>query len=88
MATLVRDRAFEAKAESIRLPDDVTLGFLVEHKLGLPLTRVKSFHSHLEALRLIPKEELKKQVCEALRKISFIGRMGGVMKEEIVSAGG
>jgi len=39
-------------------PDDVTLGFIIEHKLGIPLTVVQEFHSHLEPMALLTKEEL------------------------------
>ncbi len=56
------DGEFERAGDAIRLPDDVTLGFLAEHRLGVTLTRVPGFHSHLEPLRVIPRAELKDQV--------------------------
>ena len=37
----------------MRLPDDVTMGFLVESLAGVAMTRVDQFHSHLEPLRLV-----------------------------------
>lgn len=62
MSELLEKESFETTGENIRLPDDVTLGYIVEHKLGVPLTTVKQFHSHLEALKLIPNDELSDQV--------------------------
>uniref|UniRef100_A0A8C8DR95 Fringe-like glycosyltransferase domain-containing protein n=1 Tax=Oryzias sinensis TaxID=183150 RepID=A0A8C8DR95_9TELE len=42
-----------ATAESIRLPDDCTVGYIVEALLGVGLTRSALFHSHLENLALV-----------------------------------
>ena len=47
---------------SIGLPDDVTVGYLVDGLLGVPLTQEKSLHSHLESLKDIQKESLKDQI--------------------------
>ncbi len=53
---------FAAVADKIRLPDDVTMGYLVEHVLGVPLTVVNELHSHLEPQRLLDEEELERQI--------------------------
>lgn len=45
--------AFMATAEHIRLPDDCTVGYIVEALLGVSLTRSARFHSHLENLGLV-----------------------------------
>lgn len=45
--------AFMSTAEHIRLPDDCTVGYIVEAQLGVSLTRSPLFHSHLENLRLV-----------------------------------
>ncbi|XP_037546310.1 beta-1,3-N-acetylglucosaminyltransferase lunatic fringe-like [Nematolebias whitei] len=45
--------AFMATAERIRLPDDCTVGYIVEALLGVSLTRSAMFHSHLENLALV-----------------------------------
>ena len=50
---------FESEANRLRLPDDVTLGYLVEHVLGTALTVVDEFHSHLEPLRLVSGSHVK-----------------------------
>lgn len=62
MAPLVENGEFVATGENIRLPDDVTVGYIVEHLLGIPLTVVRTFHSHLEPLRLIPESSLAEQI--------------------------
>eukprot|EP00088_Acartia_fossae_P003363 TRINITY_DN11416_c0_g1_i11.p1 TRINITY_DN11416_c0_g1~~TRINITY_DN11416_c0_g1_i11.p1 ORF type:complete len:328 (-),score=34.19 TRINITY_DN11416_c0_g1_i11:115-1098(-) len=56
------DGQFQRLADTIRLPDDVTLGYLIEVLLEVPLTQVSSFHSHLEPLRLIPASDLANQI--------------------------
>ena len=38
------------------------LFFISEHKLGVPLTVVRSFHSHLEPLRLIAESSMSDQI--------------------------
>lgn len=42
-----------ATAELIRLPDDCTVGYIVEALLGVSLIRSALFHSHLENLGLV-----------------------------------
>uniref|UniRef100_A0A2R8MTT8 Beta-1,3-N-acetylglucosaminyltransferase n=1 Tax=Callithrix jacchus TaxID=9483 RepID=A0A2R8MTT8_CALJA len=53
---------FMSTAERIRLPDDCTIGYIVEALLGVPLIRSGLFHSHLENLQQVPTSELHKQV--------------------------
>lgn len=50
-------------AERIRLPDDCTIGYIVEALLGVPLIRSRLFHSHLESLQQVPASELHEQVA-------------------------
>lgn len=47
------DGTFMATAEHIRLPDDCTIGYIVEALLGVSLIRSPLFHSHLENLGLV-----------------------------------
>lgn len=49
-------------AEKIRLPDDCTIGYIIESVLGVRLIRSNLFHSHLENLQQVPRSELHKQV--------------------------
>lgn len=49
-------------AEKIRLPDDCTVGYIIESVLGVPLTRSNLFHSHLENLQQVPQSDINKQV--------------------------
>lgn len=44
---------FMVTAEHIRLPDDCTVGYIVEALLGVSLIRSALFHSHLENLGLV-----------------------------------
>lgn len=47
---------FESVGDKIRLPDDVTMGYIADHVLRTPLTVVKEFHSHLEPQRFLSTE--------------------------------
>ena len=53
MRPLAADGKFSSIGDKIRLPDDVTMGYIAEHLLKTPLTVVEEFHSHLEPQRLI-----------------------------------
>uniref|UniRef100_A0A1B0CB62 Myosin class i heavy chain n=2 Tax=Lutzomyia longipalpis TaxID=7200 RepID=A0A1B0CB62_LUTLO len=48
--------------DKIRFPDDVTMGFIVEHLLRIPLTVVDQFHSHLEPMEFLRPEMFHDQV--------------------------
>jgi len=51
---------FISIGEKIRLPDDVTVGFIVEHLLGKKLTVIQEFHSHLESMKFL--DNLQNQI--------------------------
>lgn len=53
---------FMSTAEQVRLPDDCTVGYIVEGLLGARLTHSPLFHSHLENLRRLPANALLRQV--------------------------
>lgn len=53
---------FMSTAEKIRLPDDCTIGYIIESVLGVKLIRSNLLHSHLENLHQVPKTEIHKQV--------------------------
>ncbi|NXE13240.1 MFNG acetylglucosaminyltransferase, partial [Lophotis ruficrista] len=55
-------RNFLSTSELIRLPDDCTVGYIIECKLGGQLLPNALFHSHLENLQLIPPSQLTQQV--------------------------
>ncbi|KFZ58902.1 Beta-1,3-N-acetylglucosaminyltransferase manic fringe [Podiceps cristatus] len=55
-------RNFLSTAELIRLPDDCTVGYIIECKVGGQLLPSALFHSHLENLQLIPPSQLTQQV--------------------------
>jgi len=56
--------SFGETGDKIGLPDDVTIGYLVTVRLGVPLTELKEFHSHLEALSRLDSDKniLKQQI--------------------------
>lgn len=53
---------FMNTAEKIRLPDDCTVGYIIESVLGVSLIRSNLFHSHLENLQQVSRSEIHKQV--------------------------
>ncbi|VDN57873.1 unnamed protein product [Dracunculus medinensis] len=52
MRTYLRNSGFELLGNYLGLPDDVTLGYLIEHLLNVKLTVIDEFHSHLEPLNI------------------------------------
>lgn len=53
---------FMTIGDRIGLPDDVTMGYIIEHLLKVPLTVIETFHSHLEPMDILPKETFNEQV--------------------------
>ncbi|KAM4664296.1 beta-1,3-N-acetylglucosaminyltransferase radical fringe [Discoglossus pictus] len=53
---------FISTAERIRLPDDCTIGYIIEGLLEVKLRHSNLFHSHLENLQKLPLDSLLKQV--------------------------
>lgn len=59
---------FISTAEKIRLPDDCTIGYIIEALLEVTLTHSNLFHSHLENLQRLPHDTVLEQVsgCESV----------------------
>ncbi|CAF90997.1 unnamed protein product, partial [Tetraodon nigroviridis] len=53
---------FITTAEKIRLPDDCTIGYIIEVLLDVHLTHTYLFHSHLENLHTLPIGTVLQQV--------------------------
>ncbi|KAL1004952.1 hypothetical protein UPYG_G00052610 [Umbra pygmaea] len=53
---------FTVTADRIRLPDDCTVGYIIEALLGARLIRSPLFHSHLENLQLVSHAQIHNQV--------------------------
>lgn len=53
---------FISIGERIRLPDDVTMGYIIEHMLGKSLTMVDEFHSHLEPMKFLGQDTFQDQI--------------------------
>ncbi|XP_078093542.1 beta-1,3-N-acetylglucosaminyltransferase lunatic fringe-like isoform X2 [Mustelus asterias] len=62
MAPWASDGHFTHTAERIRLPDDCTIGYIIESLLGVKLVPSPLFHSHLENLQLVSKSQVQSQV--------------------------
>lgn len=60
--------SFMSTAERVRLPDDCTVGYIVEGLLGARLLRSPLFHSHLENLQRLPSGAVLQQVEDAPTK--------------------
>ncbi|XP_038598748.1 beta-1,3-N-acetylglucosaminyltransferase radical fringe [Tachyglossus aculeatus] len=71
---------FISTAEKVRLPDDCTVGYIVEGLLGVRLRRSPLFHSHLENLRTLTPRALLTQVT-----LSYGGNEN---RHNVVSVGG
>ncbi|KAK7919515.1 hypothetical protein WMY93_010799 [Mugilogobius chulae] len=71
---------FISTAEKIRLPDDCTIGYIIEALLEVKLTHTLLFHSHLENLRKLPPETVVDQVT-----LSYGGFKN---RRNVVSVGG
>lgn len=59
--------SFISTAERARLPDDCTVGYIVEGLLGARLLPSTLFHSHLEDLRRLPPDAVLRQVQPSSR---------------------
>ena len=53
---------FGTTGDTIRLPDDVTVGYIAEVVMGVSLTQVETLHSHLEPLRRVDRDILEEQI--------------------------
>jgi len=62
MKPLASGGKFISIGDKIRLPDDVTMGYVVEHLLSKQLTVVEEFHSHLEPMKFLKQSQLADQI--------------------------
>uniref|UniRef100_A0A1B6EG05 Fringe-like glycosyltransferase domain-containing protein n=1 Tax=Clastoptera arizonana TaxID=38151 RepID=A0A1B6EG05_9HEMI len=70
MMPLASDGKFISIGEKIRLPDDVTMGYIIEHLLRKPLTVVDQFHSHLEPMKFLRQDTFHKQITFSYSRYS------------------
>lgn len=62
MKPIVAGGNFISVGEKIRLPDDVTIGYIIEYMLRKPLTVIEQFHSHLEPMKHISESRMNEQI--------------------------
>ncbi|XP_069511419.1 beta-1,3-N-acetylglucosaminyltransferase radical fringe [Ambystoma mexicanum] len=53
---------FISTAEMVRLPDDCTIGYIIEGLLDVKMQHIPLFHSHLENLQRLPIQSVLQQV--------------------------
>ncbi|CAJ1052925.1 beta-1%2C3-N-acetylglucosaminyltransferase manic fringe [Xyrichtys novacula] len=86
MAPWASGSRFEQTSAKIRLPDDCTVGFIVEKRLGISMVHSSLFHSHLENLLLISQRSIPQQVTLSYgmfeNKMNSIEVKGSFTKEE------
>lgn len=61
---------FMAIGEKIRLPDDVTFGYVIEHVLKKELTVIDQFHSHLEPMKFLHQNSFYDQITFSYSRYS------------------
>ncbi|XP_069545627.1 beta-1,3-N-acetylglucosaminyltransferase manic fringe [Brachyistius frenatus] len=86
MAPWASGSRFEQTSATIRLPDDCTVGFIVEKRLGISMVHCPLFHSHLENLLLISHRSIPQQVTLSYgmfeNKMNSIEVKGSFSKED------
>ncbi|XP_047434239.1 beta-1,3-N-acetylglucosaminyltransferase manic fringe [Mugil cephalus] len=86
MAPWASGPRFERTSATIRLPDDCTVGFIVEKRLGVSMVHCPLFHSHLENLLLISHRSISQQVTLSYgmfeNKMNSIEVKGSFSKED------
>ncbi|XP_075221072.1 fringe glycosyltransferase [Lycorma delicatula] len=70
MMPLASGGKFMSIGEKIRLPDDVTMGYIIEHLLKKPLTVVDQFHSHLEPMKFLRQDTFHDQITFSYSRYS------------------
>ncbi|XP_061882421.1 beta-1,3-N-acetylglucosaminyltransferase manic fringe [Entelurus aequoreus] len=86
MSPWARGSRFQETSAKIRLPDDCTVGFIVEERLGVSMVHSPLFHSHLENLLLIKHADIPHQVTLSYgmfeKKLNSVELKGRFSKEE------
>ncbi|XP_054460019.1 beta-1,3-N-acetylglucosaminyltransferase manic fringe [Anoplopoma fimbria] len=86
MAPWASGPRFEQTSAKIRLPDDCTVGFIVEKRLGVSMVHCPLFHSHLENLLLVSHRSIPHQVTLSYgmfeNKMNSIEVKGSFSKED------
>lgn len=76
---------FITVGDKIRLPDDVTMGYIIEYLLKKQLTVVEQFHSHLEPMKFLNKDTFHEQVIStfALFKFYFESKVSSLSSDKL-----
>uniref|UniRef100_A0A8C9HGS3 MFNG O-fucosylpeptide 3-beta-N-acetylglucosaminyltransferase n=1 Tax=Piliocolobus tephrosceles TaxID=591936 RepID=A0A8C9HGS3_9PRIM len=88
MAPWASGSRFMDTSALIRLPDDCTMGYIIECKLGGRLQPSPLFHSHLETLQLLRTAQLPEQVSlpplSPLPRYTLVSPAGSPMNPELL----
>lgn len=68
--------------DAIRLPDDCTIGYIINYLLKVPLTSINGFHSHLEGLHRIPISQLSQQLTFSYSNSNVINIQGYSLEKD------
>ncbi|XP_049576617.1 beta-1,3-N-acetylglucosaminyltransferase manic fringe isoform X4 [Syngnathus scovelli] len=86
MSPWARGPRFQETSAKISLPDDCTVGFIVEERLGVSMVHCPLFHSHLENLMLLDRASILQQVTLSYGplgdKMNSVELKGSFSKEE------
>ncbi|KAM9818630.1 beta-1,3-N-acetylglucosaminyltransferase manic fringe isoform 1-T1 [Syngnathus typhle] len=86
MSPWARGPRFQETSAKISLPDDCTVGFIVEVRLGVSMVHCPLFHSHLENLMLLDRASIPRQVTLSYGplgdKMNSVELKGSFSKEE------
>lgn len=69
MVPVASEGKFVEICEGIRLPDDVTMGYVIAQLLQRRLTVLQEFHSHFEQLRFLEPEKFRDQISFSYSKL-------------------
>ena len=64
---VLSENSFTDISNQIRLPDDVTMGFVINELLNIKLTNDQHFNSHLTNLASLDPTQQVRRPCESLR---------------------
>lgn len=75
MAPFAANGKFVETGEHFWFPDDVTLGYIIEHLLAERLTVVPELHSHLEPMSRIALDEMDEQISFSYIKYNGVANV-------------
>ncbi|XP_067011762.2 fringe glycosyltransferase [Anabrus simplex] len=72
MVPMIGDGKFVSICKKLELPDDVTMGYVVERLMRTPLTVIDQFHSHLEPMNVVQNNTFHEQITFSYRNENVV----------------